>query len=852
MAELSAADGAPSPGAPVDLVLNGGAPRPIHALLRGGDALVPVDELAAAGLRNFLGRRELVDGREHVSLDSLAPTVKWDLDERALALRVTAGADLLGTASLDLRPVRRPPGLEIRGDASGFLNYSVQMRSVDRRAYGFAEAGASEGGRLLHSSGQVLPDGRAVRGLSSLTFDDVPGLRRLVVGDAFAGSGGLGGGVLLGGLSLVREYGLDPYFVRSPMPRLSGFTSTPATLDVYVNGVLTRQVPLAAGGYDVTNLPVTTGAGNVQTVLRDAFGRTEVLNWQYYYTSGLLARGLTDYGYAIGFRRLSYGRASFDYGSAVAMGRHRVGVSDSLTVGGRLDAAQDLVSGGPSATIGLPFGTLDLEAAASAQHRVGGAAASAGYSFVSRRLSGGALVRWMSGGYAHAGQRTADDRARLQSSVFAGAPLGSRLTTGVSWTRSDLRDAGISDTVSVRADVVLARGLTLGVSTSRTVLPERAPALDVFASLSWAFAPMSMADVSSQAGDGGRTASAGAQKGLPAGTGYGYRARGGSGRLGDSATGVLQYQWEYGRYEVEYDRTPTSGDAGLATVSGGAVFVGDRFFLSRPVQDGYGLIRVGVPGIRGFAEGQEIGRTDARGDLLVPSLLPYYGNRLAIADRDVPIEYRIGPTEVLAAPTLRGGVVTSFAVTPMRAVEGELVTDAGGLEVAPAYGDLSVEAPGGPFSSPVGADGRFYVEALPPGRHAAVVEWSGGRCRAFVEVPEATRMVELGRVRCRGELLAKTGVPVPVPAPAAESSTATPTATATPTPTATPTATQTATPTPAPKRTAPPQPVRTRPSPARVGLGPASPRCPSCAVCFLAALDRLHASRYTLRCARDI
>ncbi|HET7827065.1 MAG TPA: hypothetical protein VFK90_17140 [Anaeromyxobacter sp.] len=54
-----------------------------------------------------------------------------------------------------------------------------------------------------------------------------------------------------------------------------------------------------------------------------------------------------------------------------------------------------------------------------------------------------------------------------------------------------------------------------------------------------------------------------------------------------------------------------------------------------------------------------------------------------------------------------------------------------------------------------------------------------------------------------------------------------------------------------PKRTAP-QPARTRPSSARVGLGPASPRCPACAVCFLAALDRLHASRFTLRCVRDL
>ena len=61
-------------------------------------------------------------------------------------------------------------------------------------------------------------------------------------------------GVILGGVSLAREYSLDPYLVRSPMPRLSGFASTPSTLDVYVNGrVYTRdslQDALKAGQPD--------------------------------------------------------------------------------------------------------------------------------------------------------------------------------------------------------------------------------------------------------------------------------------------------------------------------------------------------------------------------------------------------------------------------------------------------------------------------------------------------------------------------------------------------------------------------------------------------------------------------
>lgn len=887
LAELPA-DKPPSPTAPLDLVVNQGKPRPVRAMLRDGDVLVPAADLAAAGLRGFRGSSELVDGTPWVSLASLAPELRYELDERALALRLTAGPQLLGQASLDLRPSMRPPGLEPRGDPSGFFNYSVQLRS-DRRSTttGFAEAGASQDGRLLYSSGQLLDDGTVVRGLTSVTLDDVPALRRLVVGDAYAGSGGLGGGLLLGGLSLAREYRLDPYFIHAPLPRVSGFTSTPSVLDVYVNGVLTRQVPLPPGGYDVTNLPVTAGSGNVKTVLRDAFGRTEVLDWRYYYTSGLLAEGLSDYGYALGFRRESFGRESFGYGRPVGVGRHRWGIRDTLTLGGRLDAAEDLLSAGPSATLGLPVGSLDLEAAASVQAGRTGAAASAGYSYVSHRLGAGALVRVLSDRYGHASLRAVDDRPRVQSTLFAGAPITPGVSVGMDYSVSDLRDAGLSDVLSARTDVLLARGLTLGLTGSRTRIAGRAPALDVFATLSWAFAPLSVADVSTRAGDGGRGVSAGAQRGLPVGTGYGYRARAGSGPNGDDATGVLQYQWDYGRYEVQYDRMAAYGavrDTGTATVSGGAVFAGDRLFLSRPVQEGYGVIRVGVPGVRGFSEGQEIGRTDASGDLLVPNLLPYYGNRLAIADRDVPVEYSIGTTELLAAPTYRGGIVTRFSVKVLRVVQGELAVPASGRDVPPAYGELTGSAAGAPFSSPVGGDGRFYLESLPTGTHAAEVEWSGGRCAAKIVVPESPQVVELGTVRCEPVLLAKVG---PAPASSAAEPAAPPRAGSLPAvpPTAErvaelrrrveaaeqpPSKTSGAAESPpAPVPAALPKPTTSgtaaakrtvaslatpprTPTPPRVGLGPHTVRCPACTVCFLAAIDRTAAARYTMSCMRDL
>jgi outer membrane usher protein len=860
-ADLSALELAPSPSAPLELVVNGGVHDPVQVVLREGDAFVAVADLEAAGLRGFAGRRESIDGRPCVSLGSLAPALTYVVDEHDLALRVTAPPELLLGTIGDLGQNPRPPGLEVRGDPSAFLNYSVQHRS-DGTTSGFLEGGASQGGRLLYGSGQLLQDGRTIRGLTNLTFDDPGSLRRLVVGDAFAASTGLGGGLLLGGLSLVREYGLDPYQVHSPRPRLSGFAPTPSVLDVYVDGRLVRQVPVSPGAYDLTNLPVTAGAGNVETVLRDPFGRTEVLSWQYYYTAGLLTPGLSDYGYSAGLRRSGFGRTSNAYGRPVFVGRHRFGVLDALSLGGRLDAAADLVSGGPSATIGLPFGTLDLEAAASAESGRGGAAGSAAYSFISRRFSGGALLRLMSDRYAHAALRSDEDRPRAQSNLFLGATLSSRVSSGITWSLQDRREAGTSQILTARTDLQVSRGLTLGLSGSRSWNPGSLAGYEAFANLSWTFAQRAIADVSVQTVQGGaRALSAGVQQSLPAGTGFGYRARTGTDLGGENTTALLQAQWDHGRYEVEYDRIGALRTE-TATVAGGAVFIGSRVFLTRPVEQGYGLLRTGVPDVRGYAEGQEIGRTDRNGDLFVPRLLPYYGNRVAIADQDVPVEYQIGASERIVGPALRGGVVARFDIALLRATHGELVAAAAGaVDAPPAYGDVRVHVGALAVSSPIGADGRFYLEGLPAGAHRAEVEWTGGRCVATIVVPEAPAMADVGRLRCEPEptLVAKPEAPeapaVPAsPVPAAAPTAEVPAALDGPPRSAGPASTDpVALSTAAPAHAAPSAiPTAPLPRPTPRGFGPESPVCPSCALCSSVPLRREATPTAQLRCLRDL
>jgi outer membrane usher protein len=214
----------------------------------------------------------------------------------------------------------------------------------------------------------------------------------------------------------------------------------------------------------------------------------------------------------------------------------------------------------------------------------------------------------------------------------------------------------------------------------------------------------------------------------------------------DRFLSTVQAQGPYGRYEASYQRFGTQ-NAASASVSGAMVLVGDRVLFSRAVQDSYALLRVpGVEGVHGYVNNMDVGTTDSHGDLLIPNMLPYYGNRLSIRDSDVPIDYEIGKTEQLVASPYRGGALVQFDVHRIQTVTGVVEVAGKG---APAYGELQLQSPGKSLGSPVGGDGRFYLEGVPAGRHVARVEFKDGACNFSLVVPEGgAQTLDLGKVSC--------------------------------------------------------------------------------------------------------
>jgi outer membrane usher protein len=742
----SASAAADTQRALVPLIVNDTDKGTLLALLSDDDVLLRVHDLEEAGLTGFAGRRETRDGDEFVSLASLRSEAKYVLDPQTVTLDLTVPPAWLAKTVVDMRPAH-PPGIVYSHDTSGFVNYAFNTRG-SAGSDAFIEGGLSVHGDLLYSSVSRATTGEVTRGLTSYTHDDPDKLRRWVVGDTFASAGGLGGALFLGGLSVSRNFGLDPYFVRTPTMAVSGAVTTPSTIDVYVNGSIVRRQQVPPGTFDITSLSLPAGSGTTQIVVRDAFGQEKTLTNPFYASAELLAKGISEYSVDFGLRRDRISTGDDGYGGPALVAWQRFGWTDRLTSGVRFEADQDVANVGESLATRFGFGEVEAEVAASRDRGRLGTAGSLVFRRLGRLVNYGVFVRAQSPAYANLSLRASQDRARLDANAFAGLSIGPRASLTAQYDLAQMRDAPRTERVTLSSTISVSRRVSLLLSGGSMALDGHTGG-EAFVGLSCFVGRGTTASVTRQVQSGEGRTGIDVQKSLPLGTGLGYRvsAFDSEGQAGGS--GTIQYQTSFGRYEARYDRLNDVSVAGLG-VSGGLVAIGGTLAMTSPVGESYALIRVpGVSGVTGLSSNQPIGRTNGRGDIVVPNLMPYYGNRLGISDQDLPLDYQIESVEKTVAPPYRGGAVVTFPALKMRSVRGSVGFDVAGETVAPVYGELTLMVDHTRYSSPLGATGEFEIENLPAGSYTASVVSQSRTCTLTIDVPVADRpIVDVGMLRC--------------------------------------------------------------------------------------------------------
>jgi outer membrane usher protein len=408
-----------------------------------------------------------------------------------------------------------------------------------------------------------------------------------------------------------------------------------------------------------------------------------------------------------------------------------------------------MASGGASFSFRLPVGEMEVSTAASAS-AAPGAATFVGFSYLGRNLNFGASARFISPHYATTSLSHSDKRSWLQFNALIGFPVAYGIGVSLRYTHDNSQIDQQSHRFSVATTARLTNRMSLflnaGLSRHRN-----GNSGDAFTGLTFLFGETT-SSIAYQNFEGASASALTLQKSLPVGSGFGYRLQAASSAAGDQSPtldSLVQYQGAYGRYEANYTRLNGKNSTLLSTAGGVAVIGGD-FFLTRPVQDSFALIQVpGVPGVRGFSSNQEVGTSNTRGNLFVANLLPYYGNKLGISDKDIPLNYTVAATEKVVATPFRGGAVVTFPVQRVQMIVGKIVLDDSGAAAIPAYGQLVVSANGKEFDSPIGKQGEFYLENLAPGRYLALVQYREQQCNFAIDIPDVDALeVKLGTLKC--------------------------------------------------------------------------------------------------------
>lgn len=731
--------------------------------LPGGMLLLPAEAWAEARLALPAQGQTMSDGTPAFALDAV-PGATYQVNRQNLSLEVTAPAAAFVGSTLESRgALAEPPP---RPQAGALLNYDISVATDG--AGGPVNSGATLEAVAFNTYGNfvasalVRDDGaaRTAERLDTFWRYDMPQrLETLVVGDTVGVGGGWSRPARYGGIRWGRDFGMRPGFVTLPQVTLTGEAALPSTVEVLVNNARRMSQPLPPGPFELTNVPVITGAGEINLVVRDLLGRETVVRQSYYASPRLLAPGLTDFSFEAGWLRSGYGRTS-DYGDMFGAATWRQGLSSSLTGEARVELqAERRAAGVELAGLLGQWGVGRVALAASSASTQGfaeqGHLLQLGIERITPRGGGALQYEHASQGFAPFGEtigtNIARQRARARWLATVGGPLWEGVTGGISYVSQRRWDGDQVQTLGLSLNQTLGQSASLSLSLNKRLDGDKAwrAALSVIVPLHDGIhtaARVNLADKSQP------SAAVSASRNAPAGPGLGWRVEASS-LEGQRARAGVQYNTSYAETAVDLASNAQGQVATRSGLRGTLGLVAGRPFASRPVGQGsFAMVEVeGMGGVPIKRSNQVVATTDARGLAFVPGLLPWEKNRIEIDPVDLPLDSELGDAAREVTPYAGSGVVVKFSVKRSRQALVELHQTDG--QPVPTGTRVRL-LPDGP-SFVAGRRGEVWLTELAAERQELEVSWpGGGNCRLTLAVPAmdgATYGKKIGPLACPKE-----------------------------------------------------------------------------------------------------
>lgn len=665
-----------------------------------------------------LGIKAKVDGDTLQSLEDLE-NCHYTIDSGAQVVHIQVSDNALIAQNLFTPPVKKS-SIALQIDTGAVVNYDSQLtRSAGATSTNnlatlrlFGGQGVLESSALQSSN---LQDTHIVRLDSTWSNADATTARQWSVGDLVTGSLSWTRSVRLFGVQANTRFGLRPDLVTYPQPGISSSVAVPSTVDVYVNGMRQLSGQVSPGPFQVTQVPVSNGGGDISLVVRDASGR-ETFQTLPFYTSNLMLReDLDSVSLEAGNVRRHYSTQSDDYGPGAVSASYRRGITDQLTLESHVEGSDVLGMGGVGANVLVGnIGVLSGSLAASRMNGTNGNQYGVGFSHVTPLFNASISMLKAGSRFNDIASANGDQQpgTTLRGSIGGSLPGIGSLGLVFAKKRINLFDEynlTSTNTQTSSLSLVFSRALPGGVDGSVTAFHDFTGTTGngMFFGLSIPIgqdANVSLAN-SNSGGNSAQTVQI-VHNAVNRGD-IGWRYQQQRGELSSEDLG-LSYKSPYGFVSAEAEQS--AGTMAWRVGASGAISTLDgHVFVSNSIDDSFAVVdTAGIAGVEVLQENRPVGRTNNQGILFIGGLRAYETNQLSIAAGDIPLDINLSFDRLNVVPNDRSGVMARFPITQSHSAIIRILDSAS--QPLPPGTEVTLTISG--EHTNVGYDGECFMQTL--------------------------------------------------------------------------------------------------------------------------------------------
>ncbi len=756
-----------------DVYINGELSEQSDLILKDkqGIIYVPVTALSSANIDIDKARIIIYLDQKFISLGDF-PQITYEIDVENLALKLTVPLEYFRYHVVDMgasEVVHPPPP-----PWGAFLNYNFFATNTHTtnnvsavfKLNIFSPYGV---GNTTFAATTAPAQRPYVRLLTTWIIDDPDNMRTMSFGDNISPPTNWNGSVNFGGVQWGTNFKTQPTFITFPLPGFRGAAIVPTAMDLFINNVMVKSQKVAPGIYDITNIPMVDGYGNVKIITKDILGRDQIVNANYYISTTLLEKGLASYTYEFGLIRQDLGIYSNNYSQALAAATYGLGLTNSTTfqLHGEL-LSYEQAAGFTLTQLISTFGVFTGSLAFSKSYLLGkGGTLQLAFQRQTQGFSFGFSSQYNTAHFTQSGAQPGQLQPKLIAQIFASYPFG-RSNLSANYTKQLNRTSPSISFIAATLSTSLFNQISLGFTMIDTLTGPGKKSY--FLNLTYAMDDNTFLNGGYSNIEGTQNKTLQLIRQLPTGPGYGYSLAVQRG-ANNSDSGSLSLQNDIGTYIFR-----STGGGGTTTnsldVSGSLIYMARNLKMARTITTSFGYVHIPeFENIGIYYENQLISTTDKHGFAFVPNLLPFQKLKINIDPNTVPLNTQIDKYEDYVIPYRDAGALVEFKVKTIRSAVFTLKQENGSN--VPEGADISIVDSTETFVS--GGDGQVFVTNLPE-QFTGHVIWGGGGCVFSINMPALqpdNPIPDIGIVTCKAE--------TPV-APATQTAAATDVAASTPQP----------------------------------------------------------------------